>query len=175
MNRLALVTVFAAACGGGSGFMTAPASVTGIVPSPRSASATSFNEVDAAGAMVMGWKISLWEDGDGADCMAAEPHRVAAISIYTNQPVTVGKKASLDSGQAINIVPDSPPTIAGTAAATMGAEKLGSITGIVTISDFHLKPDLSADDMKGTINAAGNDSNGAAVSITGTFDAPVCE
>jgi len=174
MKRLALLTVFAAACGG-SGFMTAPATVTGIVPSPMSASATSFNQADGAGTMVMGWKISLWEQGDGADCQAAETHRVAAISIYTNQPVVMGKKASLDPGEQIVIITDSPPTVTGTAAATMGAEKIGSITGNVTITDFHLKPDLNVDEIKGSVAAAGNDSNGANVQLAGTFDAPLCE
>jgi hypothetical protein len=174
MKRLVLVTLFAAACGG-SGFTTAPATVTGIVPSPMSASATSFNEADGAGTMVMGWKISLWEQGDGADCLAAETHRVAAISIYTNQATVMGKKASLDEGQQIVIVTDSPPTVSGTAAATMGAEKIGSINGTLTITEFHLKPDLTVDDIKGSLIGAGNDSNGAAVQLSGTFEAPICE
>jgi hypothetical protein len=173
MNRLACLLVFAAACGG-SGFETAEAMVTGIVPSPQSASATSFNGADGAGNMVMGWKISLWEQGAGADCMSNDTHRVAAISIYTNQPVVSGKKAMLDTSE-IGIVTDSPPTVNGTYAATMGAEKIGSIVGQVSITDFHLKPDLTADDIKGSVNAAGNDMNGANVAISGTFEAPVCE
>jgi hypothetical protein len=174
MNRLACLLVFAAACGGGSGFETADAMITGIVPSPMSASATSFVDADGAGTMVMGWKISLWEQGAGADCQSNDTHRVAAVSIYTNQAPVSGKKAMLDTSEIV-IVTDSPPTVTGTFAATMGAEMIGSIVGQVTISDFHLKPDLTADDMKGSINAAGNDKNGAAVAIAGTFEAPVCE
>jgi hypothetical protein len=173
MNRLACLLVFAAACGG-SGFETADAMITGIVPSPQSASATSFVDVDGAGTMVMGWKISLWEQGAGADCQSNDTHRVAAISIYTNQPPVSGKKAMLDTSE-IGIVTDSPPTVNGTYAATMGAEKIGSIVGQVSITDFHLKPDLTADDIKGSVNAAGTDGNGASVAISGTFEAPVCE
>lgn len=173
MKRLACLIVLTAACGG-SGFETADAMITGIVPSPMSASSTSFTEADGAGNMVMGWKISLWEQGAGADCASNDPHRVAAISIYTNQPVVAGKKAMLEAAEIV-IVTDSPPTVTGTYAATMGAEKIGSIVGQVTISEFHLKPDLTADDIKGSVNAAGNDANGAAVQIGGTFDAPVCE
>jgi hypothetical protein len=173
MTRLACLLVFAAACGG-SGFETADAMITGIVPSPQSASATSFVGADGAGNMVMGWKISLWEQGAGADCQSNDTHRVAAISIYTNQPPVSGKKAMLDTSE-IGIVVDSPPTVNGTYAATMGAEKIGSIVGQVSITDFHLKPDLTADDIKGSVNAAGNDANGAAVTISGTFEAPVCE
>ena len=173
MKRLACLIVFSAACGG-SGFETADAMLTGIVPTPMSASATSFVGADGAGTMVMGWKISLWEQGAGADCMSNDTHRVAAVSIYTNQPPVSGKKAMLDTSE-IGIVTESPPTVNGTYAATMGAEKIGSIQGQITISDFHLKPDLTADEMKGSINAAGTDGNGAAVAISGMFDAPVCE
>lgn len=174
MKRIACLTVLAAACGG-SGFETAPAMLSGITPNPKSASATSFNSADATGTMVMGWKISFWEQGDGADCMSNDTHRLAAVSIYTNMPVTAGKKAMLDAPSDIVIVTDSPPTVQGTAAATMGAEGIGGIVGSVSISEFHLKTDLTADDMKGTVAAAGNDMNGAAVQISGSFEAPVCE
>ncbi|HEY6039394.1 MAG TPA: hypothetical protein VIV58_34170 [Kofleriaceae bacterium] len=173
MKRLACLIVLTAACGG-SGFETADAMITGIVPSPMSASSTSFSQADGAGNMVMGWKISLWEQGAGADCASNDPHRVAAISIFTNQAVVAGKKAMLEAAEIV-IVTDSPPTVTGTYAATMGAEKIGGIVGQVTISEFHLKPDLTADDIKGSVSAAGNDSNGAAVQIGGTFEAPVCE
>jgi len=173
MKRLACLIVLTAACGG-SGFETKDAMITGIVPSPMSASSTSFTSADGAGNMVMGWKISLWEQGAGADCASNDPHRVAAVSIYTNQPVVAGKKAMLEAAEIV-IVTDSPPTVTGTYAANMGAEKIGSIVGQVTISDFHLKPDLTADDIKGSINAAGADSAGNNVAIAGTFEAPVCE
>ncbi len=142
MKRLALVTVFAAACGG-SGFATGEAMLTGIVPTPMSASATSFAEADGAGTMVMGWKISFWEQGSGADCASNDPHRVAAVSVYTNQPAESGKKAQLEVGEVV-IVPESPPTVSGTASATMGAEKIGQITGNLTLSAVHV-PDRSLD------------------------------
>ena len=74
MKRLACLTVFAAACGG-SGFETAPATMTGINPMVQSASATSFNAADGSGTMLMGWKISLWQQGDGADCMSNDTVR----------------------------------------------------------------------------------------------------
>ncbi|MEO6776753.1 MAG: hypothetical protein ABI467_27675 [Kofleriaceae bacterium] len=173
MKRLACLIVLTAACGG-SGFETADAMLTGIVPTPMSASATSFADADGTGTMVMGWKISLWEQGAGADCQSNDTHRVAAVSIYTNQPAVAGKKAMLETSEIV-IVTASPPTVNGTYAATMGAEKIGGIVGQVSITDFHLKPDLTADEIKGSIDAAGTDGNGANVSITGNFDAPVCE
>lgn len=173
MTRLACVTVFAAACGG-SGFETAPATMTGITPMVQSASATSFNAADGAGTMLMGWKISLWQQGDGADCMSNDTVRLAAVSIFTNQPVVAGKKANLDAGDVV-IVAESPPTVTGTTAANMGAMGVGGIVGSVTITEFHLRTDLSADEIKGTISAGGTDMNSSPVSITGTFDAPVCE
>jgi hypothetical protein len=148
--------------------------LSGIVPTPMSASATSFTEADGAGTMVMGWKLSFWEQGSGADCASNDPHRVAAISIYTNQAAASGKKATLEASQVV-IVTESPPTVTGTAAATMGAEKIGNIVGNLTISSVHVRQDLSIDDIKGSVSAGGTDGNSAAVSISGSFDAPVCE
>ncbi|MFT3694278.1 MAG: hypothetical protein QM831_14120 [Kofleriaceae bacterium] len=171
MKRLALITLFAAC--GGSGFETGAANVS-TDPKSMSASATSFNDADGAGTMVMGWKISLWEQADGADCMSADTHRVAAISIYTNQPVVSGKKAMLAEGE-ITLVADSPPTVLGNEIASMGAEKIGSIAGTLTIDMFHLKADLTADQISGSVNAAGEDANGNGVTISGDFVAPVCE
>lgn len=172
MKRLALITLVAAC--GGSGFETGPATISGIDPAAKSASATSFNDVDGSGTMVMGWKISLWEQADGADCTSNDTHRVAAISIYTNQPVVAGKKAMLLEGDVV-IDTASPPTVLGTVIASMGAEKIGSIAGDLNITDFHLRSDLTADQITGTLNAAGQDSNGNGVTIAGDFTAPVCE
>ena len=67
-----------------------------------SASATSFVDADGAGTMVMGWKISLWEQGAGADCQSNDTHRVAAVSIYTNQAPVSGKKAMLDTSEIVD-------------------------------------------------------------------------
>ncbi len=174
MNRLACVVIALAAGCGGSGFSTGTATLTGITPTPMSASATSFTGADGTGTMLMGWKISFWEQGDGTDCQSNDPHREAAVSIYTHQPPASGKKAMLELGD-VAIVTDSPPSVAGTAAATMGAEGVSQIVGSVSITEFHLRTDLSADEIKGTISAGGNNSNGGGVPITGSFDAPVCE
>ena len=73
------------------------------------------------------------------------------------------------------IVAESPPTVTGTTAANMGAMGIGQIVGSVDITEFHLKPDQTADDIKGAISAGGNDMNGSPINITGMFDAPVCE
>ncbi len=172
MKRLALVTLIAAC--GGSGFETGPASISGLTPAAMSASATSFNDADGAGTMVMGWKISFWEQADGADCQSNDTHRLAAVSIYTNQPVADGKKAMLVDGDIV-ITSDNPPTVAGTVVATMGAEKIGSIVGDLIITDFHLKTDLSADQITGSLSAGGADANGTGVTIAGDWTAPVCE
>jgi hypothetical protein len=174
MNRLACVVIALATGCSGSGFATGTATLSGLAPTPMSASATSFNAADGAGTMVMGWKISFWQQGEGADCQSADTHREAALSIFTGQPVASGKKAMLELGD-YPITTDSPPTVAGTGAATMGAEGVGQIVGSVSITQFHLRTDLSADSIKGTVSAGGNNASSAGVAINGSFDAPVCE
>jgi hypothetical protein len=163
-----------AACGG-SGFESGTAMLTSIKPAPMSASAVSFVGADGSGKMVLGWTIDFFEQGAGADCQSQDVHVVASVGIFSNT-VDDGthKKAMLATGDIV-IVATSPPTVQGNAAATMGATGINSIVGTVTITEFHLRPDLSADRINGTINAGGTDSTGTAQSITGTFMAPVCE
>ena len=175
MQRLSLVValLFVVACGG-SGFESGAAMLTSITPPAMSASAVSFVGPDGAGTMVMGWTIDFFEQGAGADCASAEVHVVASVGLFTNQAPVMGKKAMLATGDIV-IVTTSPPTVTGNAAATMGAEGINSIVGTVTITDVHLKTDLSTDKISGTINAGGSDGQGVAKSITGTFAAPVCE
>jgi hypothetical protein len=165
MNRLLFVLIFAAACGG-SGFTTGEASLTSVTPSPKSASAKPF--VTTGATITMGWTVNFFEGGAGTDCMDENANIVASIGIYTNQ-VDDGKHngAALTNGDIV-IVQMSPPTVAGSAAANMGATGIGAIVGTVTVTDFY------KDHIDGTVNAGGRDGMGNAVALTGMFKAPAC-
>jgi hypothetical protein len=174
MHRLVCLLVVVAACGG-SGFETGAAEITGSTPPIMSAGATSFTGADASGTMVKGWTIDLFGEGAGADCQSQDVQPIGSVAIYTSQPDdTSGKKAMLATGDIV-IVAESPPMVNGNAAASMGVKGINGIVGIITISSFHLRADLTADKIEGTINAGGTDGNGTALSLTGPFTAPVCE
>ena len=127
------------------------------------------------GADVMGWTIDFFDAGSGADCLSADVKVLASVGIFTNQtPDATHKKAMLATGDIV-IVTTSPPTVTGNAAATMGAEGVNAIVGTINISEFHLRTDLTADRISGTLNAGGTDGMGNAKAVTGMFSAPVCE
>ena len=173
MKRLACLLVVAAGCS--SGFETGEAMLTSIDPAVKSASANSFTQADGNGTMVLGWTIDFFSQGAGADCMADDVQPIASIGIFTNQPPDGAKKAMLQDNTDVVIVLDSPPKVSGNTAATMGVDGISSIAGEVIITNFHLRTDLTADRIEGTVNAGGTDKNGTAVAITGSFKAPVCE
>ena len=177
MQRLACLLIGITAACGGSGADTGAASLTGVIPPVKSASASVFTGPDAEGNMVMGWTIDLFEDGPGADCASEESNVVASIGIFTNQAEGSKPQAILPTG-GISIVTTSPPSLAAAAqVATMGAEGIASIQGLVTITEFHLTADaMHADRIKGTIAAGGSDAGtGEGVSLTGEFVAPFCD
>jgi len=170
MQRLVcLFLVICAACT--SGTSTGMATLTGV---DVKASATEpFEGADATGNTVLGWNILLYKDGAGGDCL--EGTVLAKVSIFTNTPKGEAEQAILSTG-GISIVADSPPTIAANAVANMGAEGVGSIVGIVEISEFHLTSDAKhADRIAGTISAAGYDSSDNGVALNGSFTAPICK
>jgi hypothetical protein len=174
MQRLACVfIVMATACSGGTG--TGAASLTNTQPPVKSAAATPFAGADGAGTTVLGWKIELFSDGPGTDCLSEDATVVGSIGIFSNQPDGSKPQAILQTGD-ISIVMTSPPTVTGNAAATMGVDGVGMIQGIVTITEFHLTADaMHADQIKGTINAGGTDGgSGEPVALTGDFTAPIC-
>jgi hypothetical protein len=173
MNRLAGLLVVVAACGG-SGFETGEASLTGITPTVNSAAAVSFTGMDGSGTKLLGWTINFYGEGKGADCMDSDVHPVANIAIFSNQPPNGSKKAMLDTNGDVQIVAASPPTVNGSAAASMSAMGFSDIMGAVTITNFHLRADLTADRIEGMVSAAGT-MGGNGVAITGNFVAPVCE
>jgi hypothetical protein len=169
MQRLAaLFMVISAACT--SGTATGSASLTGVAV--KAAAVETFEDVDAGGTKVMGWNILLYEQAPGGDCL--EGTILAKVAIYTNQAVGSAPQALLQTG-GISIVVDKPPMVLSNAAANMTAEGVGSITGLVNIDEFHLTPDAKhADNIKGSISAGGFDSAEAGVSLSGSFDAPIC-
>jgi len=175
MQRLTLVLLVVVAACGGSGFETGAATLTSITPPVMSAGATSFVGPDGAGTMVMGWTIDFFDAGSGADCLSADVKVLASVGIFTNQtPDATHKKAMLATGDIV-IVTTSPPTVTGNAAATMGAQGVNAIVGTINISEFHLRTDLTADRISGTLNAGGTDGMGNAKAVTGMFTAPICE
>jgi hypothetical protein len=173
MQRLGcLVIMLTAACG--SGTPTGTASLSGVSPAVRAAASETFVGPDAAGTKVKGWTILLYENEAGGDCL--EGTVSAKIGIFTTTKESdAAPQALLLTGE-ISIVGETPPTVAGNAAANMGAEGLKSIGGIMTITEFHLTADAKhADRIKGTITASGLDSNDVGVPLNGDFDAPLCE
>ena len=174
MQRLAcLFLVLTAACGGGAD--TGPASLTGVDPAVKSSAAIPFSGPDGAGTAVLGWKIELYANDPGSDCLSEDINVVASIGIFTNQPEGSKPQAILQTG-GISIVTMSPPTAQGGAVATMGVDGVADVVGLVTISEFHLTPDaMTADRISGTISAGGNNAGtGEPVALTGDFMAPLC-
>lgn len=176
MQRLACLSlVLFAACGGG-GAETGEASLSVVMPPVKSAAAKTFTGADGAGNMVLGWKIELYADGAGADCLSEDLDKVASVGIYTNKTAADGPQALLNTG-GITIVTMAPPTVIGSAAANLSVDGVAVTSGLVSITEFHLLPDAKrADRIAGTINAGGMDGGtGADVNVMGMFTAPVCE
>jgi hypothetical protein len=172
MQRLASLSfVLFAACSGGTA--TGAATLTGTMPAVQASAAETFVGPDAAGNKVMGWSILLYEDAPGGDCL--EGTVAAKIGIFTTQAEGSKPQPLLNNGDTISIVTESPPTIAGTAAANMGVEGVSNVVGQVSITDFRLTADaMHAEYIEGTINAGGYGPNDVAVSLTGSFKAPIC-
>ena len=173
MHRLACACVLLMACGGGNG--TGEATLMGPTVATKSATATAFFESDAGGTMVRGWTIDFFEAGPGADCTDGGLKVSASLGIWTNQAADGHEVATLQTASDITIVKDNPPTLVGPFAATMGAEGVGGIVGTVHIDEFHLDANQKPDRIDGTISAGGTGNGGSAVSVTGTFMAPVCD
>jgi hypothetical protein len=172
MQRLACLSfVLFAACSGGTA--TGEATLTGTDPAVKASAAETFVGADAAGNRVMGWSILLYENEAGGDCL--EGTVAAKIGIFTTQAEGSKPQALLNNGDSISIIAESPPTINGTAAANMGVEGVSNVVGVVQITDFRLTADaMHAEYIQGTISAGGYGPNDEAVSLTGTFDAPIC-
>jgi hypothetical protein len=174
MQRIACLSfVLFAACGGGT--ETGEASLSASMPPAKSAAAKPFSGPDGSGNMVLGWKIELYADGPGADCLSEDLDKVATVGIYTMKTEADGPHAMLSVG-GIPIVTEAPPTVLGNAAANMSVDGVTVNTGLVTISEYHLAPDAKhADRVAGSVSAGGTDGTGADVTVEGTFTAPVCE
>jgi hypothetical protein len=173
MERIALLLiVLAAACGGGT--ESGPATLTGVMPAPKSAGARIFEGADGEGNTVMGWKIEFFEQAPGADCLSEDTKVVAAIGIYTRQAASTTSHPLLDKGTTIPIVTQSPPVVNGSAAANMSAMGVTIQSGALTLTDFHLTDPMHADRLTGTVSAGGTDGTGNSVAVTGDFDVPYC-
>lgn len=172
MQRLACLSfVLFAACGGGTS--TGEATLTGTMPAVKASAAETFVGTDAAGNKVLGWTILLYENEPGGDCL--EGTVAAKVSIYTNQADGSAPQALLSNGSSISIVPDSPPTIAGSAVANMGVEGVSNVRGLIQITDFRLTADaMHAEYIQGTISAGGFGPSDESVALNGMFDAPIC-
>lgn len=171
MQRLGCLALsITAACGSGSA--TGPASLSGLDSMVKASASEPFVEADAAGNKVLGWSILLYENEAGGDCL--EGTVLAKIGIFTNMQEGSAPQALLQTG-GISIVAESPPTVAGAAAATMGVEGVSNVMGVVTITDFRRTADnMHGDRIQGTIAAGGFGPNQESVSLDGEFDAPIC-
>jgi hypothetical protein len=176
MQRIACLLIgIIAACGGGT--ESGPANLTGTMPPAKSVGARTFAGPDGSTPPVMqlGWKLEFFEQGPGADCLSSDTKVVASIGIYTNQVDDGVRPQALLAVGDIPIVVTSPPPVNGAAAATMSAQGVINLMGLVTITEFHRTNDnMHGDRIKGTVTAGGQDGNGGGVSVTGTFDAPYC-
>ncbi|HEU4614807.1 MAG TPA: hypothetical protein VFS15_22095 [Kofleriaceae bacterium] len=174
MQRFACLLIgITAACGGGTD--SGPAMLTGVNPPAKSVGARLFSGPDAAGNQVLGWKLEFFEQAPGADCLSADTKVVASLAIYTNQADDGSTDQAILATGDIPIVKENPPPVNGNAAATMSAKDLVIMSGIVSISEFHLTDLTHADRIKGTVAAGGMDGGtGQAVSLSGDFDAPYC-
>ena len=166
MQRLASILLVLTACSD-SGPGTGAAMLTGTSMEVKSAAASSFHGADANGTDVLGWTIDFYTSTPGSDCNN-KGKLPASIGIWTNQANGSAKHATLTLGD-IGIVTTSPPDTSTGEVATMGADGVGQIQGIVTITDF------APDHITGTVNAGGRDANMAPVSLTGMFMAPICK
>jgi hypothetical protein len=172
MQRLGcLAIVLTAACG--SGTSTGAASLSGLTTTVKAAASEPFIGPDAAGNMVHGWSILLYENEAGGDCL--EGTVLAKIGIFTNMKESDGPQGLLSTG-GISIVKDSPPNVAGNAAANMTADGISSVeSGQVNITEFHLTPDAKhADRIKGSVTAGAFLPDMVGVQLDGSFDAPIC-
>jgi hypothetical protein len=140
--------------------------LTNVTPTVMSSSASSFTGPDASGTKVNGWTINFYKGAPGADCKSKGTNVAASIGIFTNQ--TGKAKATLALGD-IGIVTTSPPDTGSGYAATMGAVGVNNIQGVVSITEY------AADIIKGTVSAGGVDMGGAGVTMTGTFEASICQ
>jgi hypothetical protein len=172
MQRLACLSlVLFAACGGGTA--TGEATLTGTMPPVKASAAETFVGATAGGNKVMGWTILLYENEAGGDCL--EGTVAAKVNIFTTTAEGSAPQALLNNGDSISIVTESPPTIAGTAAANMGVENVSNVVGLLQITDFRRSADnMHAEYIQGTISAGGYGPNDESVSLTGMFDAPIC-
>lgn len=172
MQRIACLSfVLFAACGGGT--ETGEASLSMSDPPAKSAAAKPFSGMDGAGNTVLGWKIELYADGPGADCLSEDIQKVATVGIYTKKTSADGPQALLSVG-GIAIVTQAPPTVVGETAANFSMDGVQITGGLVSITEFHLTADAKhADRIAGTISAGGTTGTGD-VSVDGTFTAPVC-
>jgi hypothetical protein len=172
MQRLGcLAIVLTAACG--SGTSTGAASLSGLMGTVKAAASETFVGPDAAGNTVLGWSILFYENEAGGDCL--EGTVLAKIGIFTTTKEGDKPQALLGTG-GISIVKETPPNVAGDAAANMTAEGVSSVeSGLVNITEFHLTPDaMHADRIKGDVNAGGFLPEMVGVALNGSFDAPIC-
>jgi hypothetical protein len=172
--RLPSILVLVAACGT-SGPPTGAASISNSAPVVMSADSVPFTGADGSGKMVLGWKIELIQQGPGTDCKADTVNVLGNIGVFSNQiPDAQHKVATLTNGDIV-IVRDSPPTVQGTFAATMGLSGVTAISGTVSLDNVGMTLDGKINKISGTVNAGGKDINGNNVMVTGTFVAPICE
>jgi hypothetical protein len=175
MRGIACILLVLAACGD-DGTPTAASTLMGASPTVKSAYSKSFKGADGTGTIVLGWKIDFVDAGAGTGCKAEGVKVVASIGIFTSQtPDSSHSVADLTTGD-ISIVLDAPPTAPAMGeTANMGVDGIANVEGTVSITGVGKQTDgKTVIKLLGMVNAGGMDSNGGAVILSGTFEAPVC-
>ena len=172
MRGIACILLVLAACAN-DGTPTEAASLSNAMPTVKSAYSKSFKGADGAGTNVLGWKVDFISASAGTGCKADGIKVVGSLGIYTDQ--TSGSVAMLTTGDS-PVVLDAPPTApAGSQVANMGVLGIANVQGAMTITGVGKSADgKTVIKLEGMVNVAGTDSNGSTVSLTGTFEAPVC-
>jgi hypothetical protein len=174
MIRLGLVLVLILGACSDNGSATAKATLTGAEPAVQSCYSKPFKLDDGSGNLVLGWNIVMVSNAVGAGCKEDTLKIVSTVGIYTSQAPNGSAVATLTIGD-YTIVPVSPPNVIGPATVDMTVTGVSNINGDLSLTGI----DKSADGkttigLEGTVTSAGTDSLGNAVSLNGTFSAPVC-
>ena len=84
-------------------------------------------------------------------------------------------KATVRPGD-LPIVPDNPPTVAGTAVAHFAIDGIHQVNGDLNLTDVHVNTSSNQiNRFVGMVTAAGTSDAGDTINVAGMFTAPVCE
>lgn len=173
---LGCVVVLASACAdNGSG--TGKATLTGGTVTGTSAFTKATKGDDGSGNNVLILDITIVDDPIGAGCKETSLKIAATIGVYTSEAPGSGSNVAMLQVGDYSIVPQQPPKVVGSATVDMTAAGVSNINGDLSITGVDLAADgKTVTGFEGTVTAGGTTgSSGTAVTLNGTFSAPLCE